>query len=1227
MRTQVIKRHSYTGQRNVVTYSRMKKYILPLLLMCLSALSLADSASNDVTATVNDATALATQMRTSTPVIQNGSIVTSSTGAVQTTTSSSSSTAATAAYVQGMTGLTGTVQTANPAAGDTAGAQASATYTADFSCSTGANSTLSIGGYSAKLEGCTVAAKSITAVTLQLCGATLQGGSCAAASAFSAPVQVQANAYATVGTTQLGLGCTDATATCRLTLVSNYSVTTTGAALDTTDRQTASAQNSDTNTAQGTIVAMRTQTDSSGNNVYNQESASVGQSTATCAQNAAAATAAGQNATTCDGTQTVDTTSLTSANATATDCSTASTCVRTATQQTSFTRSCTRTFPTTSRVCSYTTQTATCDITWVDQLDPTTNLPTGTKVESSSCSSTDISGGTKFNSQNSTVCGWTNADGSCQQYNRTDYYSWPAVQSGACHGDPYIASSTCVTTAGQVDTQYSSDPTTWVGRTNTWAQCTSVDPTDPNSVAIQVDNSVIPGCGVSTSFQTGATCYAQLPLTRDPASETAAEIAAGGAAAESDDTCTTTDLTGCTQTTPTNVVASDSGLVTSQTENYNCVSSTETCVQYAPAPGCTAVNAANNYGMTPATYETAGQNNSAMNTALATQAVGTSMADSMADNSSENAVLTIFDGTSQHCQQPTGSWGSNGYYMDCCKISLTRPGGSFGKLNSCTETDAALAAARRANYTVYLGDYCSKKLPWPLSKCIMRTQGYCQFPGVLPRIIQEQGRAQLAAIAASGVGAQLQQGTLAYSFYGTNGSWTAPVTVNGIQVAAWQYPSYCKDPVLAAQTLAANPTFQACPPQLQQSFATCDSPDGCDALPDFPDEGSPKWLLTVADPLQNVTTAVSRFAVVKGSCDPTSSACSYQISAWPSGQGGKAVVSRQFSYTVYVTAAAGTTPGPVEGTVSSVGDFYLKPVSISVANGAIPTTLPTTVTLEFSSDGGKTFQNYSVPTADTADFALGASGATLSGNCSATTDVCQWTLTATATVTAMPWGTPQTPLCEGFSPGQLSELDFSKMDFSEWISSVASSTTGSTSSALVSAATTTAQSYDSTYSAGGSVTVTATASQGAEVARVVPSEGFGPFQVTLKVAGYWPFTTGDPTQDTNQVTGVTVDWGDCTTTDTLNFISQVNGQAARGFSGIHTYTRPQDVPAACGGGPTNLTHTLKLLVSTSQSGTQAVNLSVNNAYDTMGGQGTNSATVTSTTSTTLAPQGSTTSGN
>src|SRR5690606_41699499 len=80
----------------------------------------------------------------------------------------------------------------------------------------------------------------------------------------------------------------------------------------------------------------------------------------------------------------------------------------------------------------------------------------------------------------------------------------------------------------------------------------------------------------------------------------------------------------------------------------------------------------------------------------------------------------------------------------------------------CEMPEVELAAARRSNYTVYIGEYCSKKMKFP-SRCLRRTQTYCAFNGILPRLIHEQGRVQLAQIAASGYGADVLRTNLNFS--------------------------------------------------------------------------------------------------------------------------------------------------------------------------------------------------------------------------------------------------------------------------------------------------------------------------------------------------------------------------------------------------------------------------------------------------------------------------------
>ncbi|WP_220708985.1 type-F conjugative transfer system mating-pair stabilization protein TraN [Citrobacter portucalensis] len=58
-------------------------------------------------------------------------------------------------------------------------------------------------------------------------------------------------------------------------------------------------------------------------------------------------------------------------------------------------------------------------------------------------------------------------------------------------------------------------------------------------------------------------------------------------------------------------------------------------------------------------------------------------------------------------------------------------------LSSCSSDEKALGKAKEKKLTVYVGEYCSKKV---LGVCLEKKRGYCQFDSKLARIVQEQGR-------------------------------------------------------------------------------------------------------------------------------------------------------------------------------------------------------------------------------------------------------------------------------------------------------------------------------------------------------------------------------------------------------------------------------------------------------------------------------------------------------
>lgn len=1218
----------------------MKKTLTTLILAFVASVSLAQQQSSgsqyDTERSKGVGTGLASMMRGAAPVVKDGQVQRDSNGNIVQERRNGESTNGQLDYFKNTTGFTGAVENGQPARG-AAGARAAATVYIDFSCKYEPNARKSVGGYTVQVRGCQISGTTVSSVKFQLCTDLLNGGVCSTTS-FSDVVSVNSGEYVSVKDTQVGLGCNDTNAACRFTVNSNYSMSTSTTNYQQDVQQQTAAKGDDSNSARNNIVTMRTKKDADGNTVYDKGLETTAQSMVDCAQDNNTRTNAGEAARTCDGKKTVNA-GNTQPDPKA-DCSQEALCARKATRETKFSRSCIRTFPLTSKVCQYNVKTMECKVTWVPEKNDK-GQPTGRWVESSSCLASDTDGGTKFNSKNlfqtetgdpenpytynwnecpysTTSGGGDSGTTTCVQPNRIDYYSWPAEQLGTCYGDPYVAGGSCVTDPAHVDSQCLRG--TWFGRTKTFDECSVVI---DGSTTMQVGESSIAGCGVCTAPDSAYTCYAATPLKRDPMSLTAEEqqqIASGGSlSVETDDTCSSMDLTGCEVSGSEDLIADDTGLVTSRRENYTCTRTSETCVEYKKDPNCQNTTVST-YGLDSAGFR-AGASDDAMNQALATTAVAGALGGAMADSEPGSTIPLLFNGNAMHCDKPTGSWGSNGYYMDCCKISLERPGGKFGKLNKCSEENARLAAARRANYTVYLGDYCSKKLPWPLKKCIRRTQGYCSFPGILPRIIHEQGRKQLAEMASSSATATTQKAPLNFAYYGTTGTWSPPTVVNGVTVQAWQFPAYCKSLEEAEKALEADPLAKDCPTQLVNYFAVCDNPAGCGPLPEYPELGGEEWVLTSADPLRKVTTAVSRYAVVNGSCDPASSQCLYEVSAWPAGVGGRAVVSKQVAFLVYTTSPDGKTVGNLAGELSNIGDFMFRPMTTVIEGTTFPNALPATVRLDFSADGGQTWTTLNIPTTDNKELSLPGSDAKLSGGCRLDTNLCTFQMTGTATVTALPWGSAQNPNCKGFTAGQLSVLDFSKMDFSEWVSSVAGSMSGPNKDTLTGLATTQGAKYNAAFQNKSDMTVTLAAPQGVEVARISPAEGFGPFDATVKVGGYWPATTGDPAKDTDAITAVTVNWGDCSTVDALEFVTQVDGKPARGFKATHRYLAPDKVPTACGGGEVNLTHTVTLKIVTTKSGTQTATLKVKNAWDTMPGaykaNTGNSATYTPTNSATV----------
>lgn len=117
--------------------------------------------------------------------------------------------------------------------------------------------------------------------------------------------------------------------------------------------------------------------------------------------------------------------------------------------------------------------------------------------------------------------------------------------------------------------------------------------------------------------------------------------------------------------------------------------------------------------------------------------------DAMQKNVSVNPV-EIFAGTVRHCGTPMNL---GPLTHDCCDENLKRHRSGW-QLNNCSADEVSLALARRNLATHEVGTYCAHSLP--IIGCTLHKTGYCQFSTMLGRIIEEQGRAQINALAQAG---------------------------------------------------------------------------------------------------------------------------------------------------------------------------------------------------------------------------------------------------------------------------------------------------------------------------------------------------------------------------------------------------------------------------------------------------------------------------------------------
>lgn len=778
-------------------------------------------------------------------------------------------------------------------------------------------------------------------------------------------------------------------------------------------------------------------------------------------------------------------------------------------------------------------------------------------------------------------------DGSCYQYAMQQYWTNPLSKStikvedsptpvsGQCSVDPDTTNDSCAHGG-------------WFGRYLTEEQCT-VTGTDSygqvRTVGSNIDYTVKAGCGVCIRPVQAIVC--QGTITDDYT-----------------DGCADVNPKECTFVSSKAVnFTSGAGFPMTVEKTFKC-QSTSTIEASAGTVGCTAGK------MTQGLSQFSGNaaNAAGFNEAMVSAAVADQSMRGMTDQAVGGTVVPrIFGGEYGRCYRPEGFFGGL-TQKNCCDTGLQRPKKGNVIKNGCDLGAVKLAANRRSGFSVFIGDWCSQSIKVLFSrKCIERAEGYCMFPGMLPRLVQEQGRAQLASFAYNAT-ADATKGKISFTYSGNNtnenkGEWSAPVTVGGAQIAGWRWPGVCSTPESASKAMI-NSTAD-CPSFVSTYVAVCES-GNCEALPESPIFNNSRWEVKSIDPLKSEIVDITRYVTVKGGCDTRSGACAYDASVWPIGVGGKAYTTRELNWQMFSLDTNQTvTPGDANTAnrmynLTGVGNMEFRGYGFN-GSLAADAKAPTTIPFEFSTDATQTWTKINLPTSLKDPMTLPGTDITLVGSCDPMINMCSYRMRGSIAVTAKPWGSAESPDCSGFTAGQLAVLDFGKMDLSAFTASVMSNTKGST--GIQDAAAEAAKQASSFTALMGAGKVAVTNPTSSSFLRVSPPEGMGPFTVSLKVASAYPDSNSD-----NRILKMTIDWDDCKG-------PQAVALNENGVVQDHTYEAPDSY--ACKGSPSeSIDHTIKVQVQTMNSGSVTSAIVVRNAWSNLTGFGGTSVSSGSTLTTT-----------
>ncbi len=596
--------------------------------------------------------------------------------------------------------------------------------------------------------------------------------------------------------------------------------------------------------------------------------------------------------------------------------------------------------------------------------------------------------------------------------------------------------------------------------------------------------------------------------------------------------------------------------------NMTCTNTTVsyTCEKYKTTPHC---KPAISYTQGNDQFST--QPTDTFNNAMA--AMGT--LDALQKAVTANPV-EVFKGAGAICKEPNhlGPFTTN-----CCDRQL-HTHGTHWSINQCKKGDIKLATARRGKRTHFIGKWCAHHLPPPFSHtCTEHRQGFCTFHSMLGRLIQEQGRAQINAIARNANRDTVrQQGKWPYT--SSHAQWNT-ITLNGIKIASFTAQSLNQSTIPNAKSYADPLTVLSGKHEL---FAVCTMGHDCGVLPSNPhafiDQTVNGWQIISAPKHVLNKTFITSHISVQGSCQ--NNRCEWTLSSiGPSG------IHTQLQSTVSWNLFSAplineqVQPGFMQTALSTPMNITLKPYLY-----APDTNVSTGYALQYKLPNSQQWQTYPnlIPLQIPKESAITLSKnplVQLVGQCDPVTGNCHAIVTAQIQVTAMPWGSAHHPKCEGFTPDQLMLLDFSTMDLSSW-SQQFSHKSGPSQEQLSKRATASAATFNQAMQDNGTVNSPNPNHDKSVIFSVTPSEGQGPFDVTLTATAYWPNyipygQCGYPATGTQHrsVSSLNINWGDGTqqtllASQTKTFtqagVSEENGERCTyqipAFETTHHYNKP-----------------------------------------------------------------------